>query len=225
MPSPCAQETTSSALDAALFRDNTRALSPTEAPGCSTGCAAPAVGDKRDDCLCTKVIFFKEGVDRHGHIGPPVGVSQQDELVLLGIFNMSGKLRASACLLFLCGLIHQRIVVQGIGIYGFNAEQIASNRLLDELSHIFRVTQHFAVIHDDTGSGHRIYAVRADIFRDRKIGNQNVASGGFLLYRGWGRRGCGLGGLRWVRAAAGGQTQCHCQRKEQGYDCLHGSTP
>ena len=79
---------------------------------------------------------------------------------------MSGKLRASACLLFLCGLIHQRIVVQGIGIYGFNAEQIASNRLLDELSHIFRVTQHFAVIHGDTGSGHRIYAVRADIFRD-----------------------------------------------------------
>lgn len=88
----------------------------------SAGCAAASVGDERDNGFRAEIVGFQKTVNRHRQVGPPVGIPQQDYIVLLKILHLGGQLRPDSLRLFLAGLIYQRLVIQRIGGNGFNAE-------------------------------------------------------------------------------------------------------
>ena len=52
------------------------------------GQTAAVVGVERDDGLAREVILVKERVDRHRQIAPPVGITDEDGIVVVKVVDV-----------------------------------------------------------------------------------------------------------------------------------------
>ena len=94
--------------------------------------------------------------------------------MLVRIFNLYRELRACFFILLHCRLIHQRVMVQRILFHSLDPEQIAADRLLYHISHIFQVSHDLSVLYHNAGAGVCIDAVCIYVFRHGEIRDQDI---------------------------------------------------
>src|SRR5699024_8830312 len=99
------------------------------------GEAASVMDIKRDNCLAGKVILVKETVYRHGEVSPPVGITDENGIILIQIINMGGQFRSGMFVLFFRSIINQFSASRGIDNGSVDGEQISSHIFLNHICH------------------------------------------------------------------------------------------
>ena len=135
---------------------------------------------ERNDCLSAEIIFLQKCVQRHRKICVPVRIAEENGVVALQVFNMSGKFRSCVIRLFIVGKFQKRIMASRILLHGFNTEQFSARLLLNKLRNVLIITQYFAVHYNPAGSGYGVHAV---CFRNGKICDQNISIRNSGLFR------------------------------------------
>ena len=133
--------------------------------------------DERDDGFPGEIIAFQEGVERHREVAVPVGVAQEDNRIIVRVFDLRRKFRTGVVLQFVIGKLEQLIVRARIFLHGLDRKQVAAHGLLDRLCDILRIADHTAVRRHPACGRNRVHTVG---LRNRKIGDQDTAVCGRL---------------------------------------------
>ena len=80
---------------------------------------AAFMGTERNDASVADIVFFQQGEKRHGHGSPPVGKTNEYDIIFFQIWDFRGNLRPGIAFLFPLRLLHQRVIIRGIGNNGF----------------------------------------------------------------------------------------------------------
>ena len=78
-----------------------------------------------------EIVFLKQGKHEHGHGAPPVGVAEEDCVVLRQGGEICGKFGASLVLLFLFCFLGQSIVVLCVGTHCFQFYHVAAHAFMN----------------------------------------------------------------------------------------------
>jgi len=78
--------------------------------GFSIGKSAATVRAERNNRLAGQVIAFKEMINYHWHIAPPVGIADKNRVIVIHVVHSTGNLRAGIVRHFLPGYIQQLAV-------------------------------------------------------------------------------------------------------------------
>ena len=155
-----------------------------------------------DDGFPGKIILIKEAVHRHREIRPPVGIADENGIVLIQVFDVCGELRTGVFTLLLGGVIDQLSAVGRVYHRGMDGKQIASHIFLNHVRDHAEPSEGFAVDLRIACGGHRVHAA---VFRSSEIGDQNVAAA--LLCRAF-RRGSGPSRAFLSRGVRSGLFRC-----------------
>lgn len=90
---------------------------------------AAAVCTERYDGLAAEIVFVEERVERHRHVVPPVGKSDEHNIIFVQVFDMCSQFRTGICIDFDFCRIDQFLMRTGVGVCGFYLEDIAVRRL------------------------------------------------------------------------------------------------
>lgn len=140
----------------------------------------PPVNRERDDGLSAEVIFLKEGIMRHGLIRVSVGISKENRIIAVQIFNLGGQFRSCILHTLVVRKFQQRSMAARIFLNGLNAEQLSSDFLLNQLGSILVISKDLFACGHTAGAGHRIHSV---CFLNGEIRNQDMISGRTFSFR------------------------------------------
>ena len=91
--------------------------------------AAAFVGAERNDLLSGKVIALQEGENGHRRKAPPIGIAQDDGVVLVHVLHLGGKFRTGLGAEFLLGLLDADHIVRRVLLHGIYPENIGLRKL------------------------------------------------------------------------------------------------
>ncbi len=149
----------------------------------------PPWGTKGKDGLAREVIGLQEGVQGHGQVGVPVGVAQENHIVLVQVLDLAGQLRVGVLPQLVVGKLQQGGVGAGVLLDRLDGKQVAAHRLLDGLGDELGVARHPVLGGHPAGVGHGVGAVG---LRHAEVGDQDIAPIGG---RGFGAGGSGSSAL------------------------------
>ena len=86
--------------------------------------AAAPVGAEGYDLPAGEVILLQEGCDRHRDRGPPVGIAQQNDVVIVHVVDVLRDLRSRLIVLVALGFHQHGVVIAGIGLGERDLKQI-----------------------------------------------------------------------------------------------------
>ena len=95
------------------------------------------MGTERKNCPACKIVAFKQCGYRHRNGGPPVGIPQDDGVILLPLLLVDLCLKLWPCLLVLVPLclVKDSAVVIGIGFHKLKLYNIVPSLFLDFSGH------------------------------------------------------------------------------------------
>ena len=96
---------------------------------------------KRNDAFARKIVTFKEGRYRHRNGGPPVGVADNNRVVIGHVGDLRFKLRSRIGSLIALGFIQAGAVIRAVGFDKFQFSQIRAGFLLDLLRDKARIAR------------------------------------------------------------------------------------
>ena len=82
------------------------------------------MGAERDNLLSGEIITLQECENSHRRNAPPVGIAQDNGVVLVHILHLGGELRTGFCTEFLFGLLDTDHIVLRVLLYRINLEDI-----------------------------------------------------------------------------------------------------
>ena len=115
---------------------------------------------ERDKGLAAEVVFVEERVERHRHIVPPVGESDEDHIVVIEIFDVCSQLRTGIVVYLDLCRIDQCLMRAGIGVYGLYLEKVATRSFPDDGCDVLRIPHYFTIGNKAAGSGRSIHSIR-----------------------------------------------------------------
>ena len=127
--------------------------------GGSTSEAASLMGGEGNDLLAAQVVLVQEREDGHRQGVPPDGRSQKDDVIVIQVGQIRGKLRTGIVSLFGIGEIGQLPINSGIVVlFHHNPVNVAFGLFFDYFGHVLNGTILLAILDGDAGSGHSIHA-------------------------------------------------------------------
>ena len=88
---------------------------------------------ERNNLLSGKVVALQEREHRHRRKAPPIGIAQDNGVVLVHVFHPGGEFRTGFCAEFLLCLINADHIVRRILLHGIDLEEIGIRKLCLDL--------------------------------------------------------------------------------------------
>ena len=91
--------------------------------------AAALMGAERDNLLAGEIIALQECENSHRRHAPPIGIAEDDGVVLIHVLHRSGKFRTGLSAKLLLSLLDANHIIVGIFPHSFDPEDIGLRKL------------------------------------------------------------------------------------------------